>query len=62
MNWKTTNFDWNHARAYLLSAEKGSFTAAAGALASTQPTIGRQVVALEFEAWGDAIRAGGQTA
>lgn len=41
------NFDWNHARAFLVTAEQGSFSAAARALGIAQPTIGRQVAALE---------------
>lgn len=49
MDWKTINFDWNRARAFLVTAEEGSFTAAARALGTTQPTIGRQVAALEEE-------------
>ena len=43
------NFDWNRARAFLVTAEEGSFSAAARALSSTQPTVGRQVAALEQE-------------
>lgn len=42
-------FDWNRARAFLVSAEEGSFSAAARALGMSQPTIGRQVSALEDE-------------
>lgn len=49
MNWKTIQFDWNKARAFLVTAEEGSFSAAARALDSTQPTIGRQVAGLEHE-------------
>ena len=40
-------FDWNRARAFLAAADEGSFSAAARALRSTQPTVGRQVAALE---------------
>ncbi|MCM8556662.1 LysR family transcriptional regulator [Sphingomicrobium sediminis] len=39
--------DWNHVRAFLATAEEGSFSAAARVLNSTQPTIGRQIAALE---------------
>ncbi len=39
--------DWNHVRAFLATAEEGSFSAAAKVLQSTQPTIGRQIAALE---------------
>lgn len=49
MNWKNITFDWNHARAFLATAETGSLSGAARALGSTQPTIGRQVSALEDE-------------
>ena len=47
MDWHSINFDWNHARAFLVTAEEGSLTAAARALDTTQPTLGRQVSALE---------------
>ncbi|WP_284154869.1 LysR family transcriptional regulator [Algicella marina] len=47
MNWQALGFDWNHARAFLATAEEGSLSAAARALGSTQPTLGRQVAALE---------------
>lgn len=47
MDWRSTTFDWNRARAFLVSAEEGSFSAAARALGMSQPTIGRQVAALE---------------
>jgi DNA-binding transcriptional LysR family regulator len=42
-------FDWNHARAFLATAEAGSFSAAARTLGLAQPTVGRQVAALEQE-------------
>lgn len=41
------SFDWNHVRAFLATAEKGSLSAAARVLGLTQPTLGRQVSALE---------------
>ncbi|SDZ39943.1 transcriptional regulator, LysR family [Jannaschia faecimaris] len=47
MNWPAISFDWNHVRAFLATAEEGSFSGAARALNSTQPTIGRQISALE---------------
>lgn len=40
-------FDWNQARAFLATAEAGSFSAAARALRQTQPTLSRQVAQLE---------------
>lgn len=42
-------FDWNRTRAFLATAEEGSLSAAARALGMTQPTLGRQVEALEDE-------------
>jgi len=49
MNWKPVTFDWNHTRAFLVTAEEGTLSAAAKALGMTQPTLSRQVVALEAE-------------
>ena len=49
MNWQSVTFDWNRARAFLVTAEEGSLSAAARALGLTQPTLGRQVSALEAE-------------
>ncbi|AXS82825.1 LysR family transcriptional regulator [Marinobacter sp. Arc7-DN-1] len=49
MNWRSVNFDWNRARAFLVTAEEGSLSAAAKALGISQPTLGRQVSALEEE-------------
>jgi DNA-binding transcriptional LysR family regulator len=49
MNWYSLNFDWNHIRAFLATAELGTLSAAASALNSTQPTLSRQVSALEAE-------------
>lgn len=49
MDWRSVNFDWNRARAFLVTAEEGSLSAAARALGLTQPTLGRQVTALEKE-------------
>ena len=49
MDWRAARFDWNHARAFLATAEEGSLSAAARALGITQPTLGRQVAALEQE-------------
>ena len=39
--------DWNQARAFCITAETGSLSAAARQLGLTQPTLSRQVVALE---------------
>lgn len=49
MDWKSVKFDWNRARAFLVTAEEGSLSAAAKALGMAQPTLGRQVDALEEE-------------
>src|SRR5258707_11605252 len=49
MDWRSLNFDWNRARAFLVTAEEGSLSAAARALGMAQPTLGRQVDALEEE-------------
>ncbi|MEM8789403.1 MAG: LysR family transcriptional regulator [Pseudomonadota bacterium] len=49
MDWRAVKFDWNRARAFLVTAEEGSLSAAARALGMTQPTLGRQVAALEVE-------------
>ena len=47
MNWKAVSFDWNQVRAFLATVEEGSLSAAARALNLTQPTLSRQVTALE---------------
>src|SRR5690606_15539086 len=47
MDWRHISFDWNQVRAFLVTAEEGSFSAAARASGATQPTIGRQVTGLE---------------
>jgi DNA-binding transcriptional LysR family regulator len=49
MDWRSVTFDWNRARAFLITAEEGSLSAAARALGMAQPTLGRQVSALEEE-------------
>lgn len=63
MEWRRTAFDWNHARAFLATAEGGSYSAAGRMLGIAQPTVGRQVSALEQEL-GVALfeRAGRQLA
>lgn len=47
MDWKVIDFDWNHAKAFLVTAQEGSLTAASKALGISQPTLGRQVASLE---------------
>lgn len=49
MEWKTVSFDWNQVRAFLATAEEGTFSAAARALGLTQPTLGRQIASLEAD-------------
>ncbi|MEL6125859.1 MAG: LysR family transcriptional regulator [Pseudomonadota bacterium] len=49
MDWGSVTFDWNRARAFLVTAEEGSLSAAARALGMAQPTLGRQVSAFEEE-------------
>lgn len=47
MNWQAISFDWNQLRTFLATVEEGSFSGAARALKSTQPTVGRQISQLE---------------
>ena len=49
MDWRSVKFDWNRAKAFLVTAEEGTLSAAARALGVAQPTLGRQVDALEEE-------------
>lgn len=49
MDWTAINFDWNQTRAFLVTAKEGSFSAAAKAIGQSQPTLSRQVAALEEE-------------
>lgn len=49
MTWDAISFNWNHLRAFLATAEEGTLSAAARALKISQPTLGRQVSALEQE-------------
>ncbi|MBY0465573.1 MAG: LysR family transcriptional regulator, partial [Burkholderiales bacterium] len=41
------NLDWNQLKAFLETAETGSLSAAARKLGLTQPTLSRQVAAIE---------------
>ncbi|WP_198368709.1 LysR family transcriptional regulator [Roseomonas rosulenta] len=47
MGERWPSFDWTLARAFLATAEAGSLSAAARLTGQTQPTLGRQVAALE---------------
>jgi DNA-binding transcriptional LysR family regulator len=49
MDWRGVKFDWNRVRAFLVTAEEGSLSAASRALNIAQPTLGRQIKALELE-------------
>lgn len=49
MNWDAIAFDWNQIRALLATVEEGSLSAAARALGQTQPTLSRQISALEAD-------------
>ncbi|WP_319530376.1 LysR family transcriptional regulator [uncultured Cohaesibacter sp.] len=49
MDWRSIKFDWNKARAFLVTAEEGSLSGAARALGVAQTTLGRQVEGLEGE-------------
>ena len=58
----TTRMDWNRIRAFLATVEHGSLSAAARRLGLTQPTLSRQIAALErdlglalFERIGKAL-------
>ena len=43
------DFDWTRARAFLATADHGTLSAAGQALGIAQPTVGRQVAALEAD-------------
>ena len=49
MDWRAVKFDWNRVRAFLVTAQEGSLSSAARALGMNQPTLSRQVGALEEE-------------
>jgi DNA-binding transcriptional LysR family regulator len=59
VDWRRLGFDWNRVRGFLVTAEQGSFSAAARALGMSQPTIGRQVAALEEELGVVLVERGG---
>lgn len=47
MDASAGKFDWNHIQAFLATAKLGSLSAAARSLRVAQPTVGRQIEALE---------------
>lgn len=49
MNDAATGFDWNQMRAFFATVEAGSLSGAARALGLTQPTLSRQMAALEAQ-------------
>jgi len=49
MKWGGVLFDWNHIRAFLAVVEEGSLSGAARQLKLTQPTLSRQINALEAD-------------
>lgn len=49
MNGRLDNLNWNHIKAFLATAETGSLSAASRVLKTSQPTVGRQIAALEAE-------------
>lgn len=49
MDWRLSKFDWNKARAFLVTVDEGSLSAGARALKTTQATLSRQVSSLENE-------------
>jgi DNA-binding transcriptional LysR family regulator len=46
-NWESMSFDWNHVRSFLAAVDQGSLSGAARVLGQTQPTVSRQITALE---------------
>jgi DNA-binding transcriptional LysR family regulator len=58
--WASVAFDWNRTRGFLITAEEGSFSAAAKALNMAQPTLSRQVAALEKDLGVTLFERGGQ--
>jgi len=49
MNDYFDHLNWNYVKTFLATAESGSLSAAAKALNTSQPTVGRQITALEEE-------------
>ncbi|QTD44480.1 LysR family transcriptional regulator [Ottowia testudinis] len=55
------NLDWNLLRAFLHTAEAGSLSAAARQLGLTQPTLSRQVAAIEAQLGATLFERAGKT-
>ncbi len=49
MHWRMNHLDWKQLKAFLETAETGSLSAAARKLGLTQPTLSRQVAAIESQ-------------
>jgi DNA-binding transcriptional LysR family regulator len=47
MHWRMDQLDWNQLKSFLETAETGSLSAASRKLGLTQPTLSRQVAAIE---------------
>ncbi|MGB0944024.1 MAG: LysR family transcriptional regulator [Marinomonas sp.] len=47
MEWQQNQFDWNHARAFMIVADEGSLSAAGRVMGVSQPTLGRQISLFE---------------
>lgn len=47
MRWEAVDFDWTQVRAFVATQDSGSISAAARALRISQPTVSRQIAALE---------------
>ena len=60
MDWRSVKFDWNYARAFLITVEEGSLSAAARALGVSQPTLSRQVSGLEDDLGVALFERGGK--
>ena len=49
MDWRSVRFDCSCVRAFLVTLEENSLASTARALSTSQPTLGRQIAALEKE-------------
>ena len=56
MDTSLTALDWSLVQAFLAVAETGSLSAAARALGTSQPTLGRQVRTMEAQLGADLFR------
>lgn len=56
MNTPISNLDWSLVQAFLAVADTGSLSAAAKQLGSSQPTLGRQIKAMEAQLGADLFQ------